>query len=56
MVIEASLGMYIPKGLKKSSVSRTVCPVCRGERVVKVKENGNEKEIECPRCDGRGYI
>jgi uncharacterized protein YbaR (Trm112 family) len=50
--------LYIPKRIKKEETERTICPVCKGRKVVLVKEDekGKEKEIPCPRCGGRGYI
>jgi len=45
--------MYVPKRRRRSF--RKVCPVCKGKKVVVLKENG-EKEISCPRCEGRGHI
>lgn len=50
--------LYIPKRIKKEPAERTICPVCKGAKVVKVKENekAEGKEIPCPRCGGRGYI
>jgi DNA-directed RNA polymerase subunit RPC12/RpoP len=42
--------------MKKEPAERTICPVCKGAKVVKVKEDEKSKEIPCPRCGGRGYI
>jgi len=45
--------VYLPK--RRGRIARVVCHVCKGTGRVKVKENG-EKEISCPRCEGRGFI
>jgi DnaJ-class molecular chaperone len=49
--------MYIPKKIRKDPSERTICPVCKGEKFVKVAEAGKpEKTIPCPRCGGKGFI
>jgi len=45
--------MYLPRKIKRAKPE--VCPLCKGTGKVKLKENG-EKEIPCPRCEGRRFI
>jgi hypothetical protein len=53
-IVWCSQELYIPKKTLRVEAQRTVCPVCKGNKVVKVK--GKEKPIPCPRCGGTGYI
>jgi len=45
--------MYLPRKIKRAKPE--VCPLCKGTGKVKLKENG-EREIPCPRCEGRRFI